>query len=84
MKWSERIRGRAFLTGLTCGLDRSLTEVFPGGSVTDFVGVPGDRGSIKINLVHRGGLVDWVGYVSDLLGYSGVGFGEFFDFIVDI
>jgi hypothetical protein len=52
--------------------------------VTDFVGVPGDRCSIKINLVHRGGLVDWAGCVSDLLGYSGVGFGEFFDFIVDI
>lgn len=68
MERSKRIRIRTFLTGLTCGLDRSLAEVFPGGSVTDFVGVPGDRGSIKINLVHRGGLV-WVGQgMSDLRG----------------
>ena len=56
-KW---IRGRAFLTWLPRRLDRGLTAIAPGGSLTEFVGVPGDRGSIKIRMVHRGGLV-WIG-----------------------
>jgi hypothetical protein len=55
MERGKRIRGRAFLTGLARSLDRGLTAIVPGGSLTDFVGVPGNRSSIKINLVHR----DW-------------------------
>jgi hypothetical protein len=52
----HHIGSRTFLTWLSRGLDRGLTAVLPYSSVTDFVGVPSDRSSIKINLVHRKGL----------------------------